>query len=612
MNGRPRPLRALQNSRLLAESAIQHLLDDPALLLIQISRRLPMNFRRRAGMALDSIPSRFPGALGVQALGAVMCGRSAAAEERVAGASDSAQQLGRLGGEVAILLDRPDLVQQSAASTTRARAAWARGDVSGAIRILESDGRGRSRYARRLRSERRLLETGQRIDVESDHGTDRLPGPSAFQPPVDGESLRVLHLLTNSLPHTQSGYSLRSHRILTALKDHGIESLVLTRTGYPVLVGKPLARVEDDVDGIRYRRTLPGSLGSLPEDRLAREVDETLVLVRTFRPHVLHATTDYRNALVAQEVSRRTGIPWIFEVRGLMEKTWIASHRSPSERNIAAASERARLIAAREGELARAAAAVVTLGGAMENELVARGVVKSAITLVPNGIDESLLSRRADPEEARSRAGLEVPASAFVVGAASALVDYEGFDVLLRAAARIIDGDTLLASRLHVVLAGDGAAAPGLAALAAEMGIADRVHMPGRVPRGQALDWVQALDVVVVPRRDLEVTRAVTPQKPVEAMALGRPVVVSDLPALRETVTGEDGAACAEVFPAGDDRSLAELIVELACDSARRTHLAVHGQEVAATRRWSELMRRYDAVYRRVIGEAVKGASNGE
>src|SRR5699024_11338856 len=97
--------------------------------------------------------------------------------------------------------------------------------------------------------------------------------------------------------------------------------------------------------------------------------------------------------------------------------------------------------------------------------------------------------------------------------------------------------DPSLRDGLQVVLAGDGTAAAGLRVLAQELGIGDRVTMPGRVPREDARNWVQALDVVIVPRHDLEVARTVTPQKPVEAMALARPVIVSDLTALRETVT---------------------------------------------------------------------------
>ena len=53
--------------------------------------------------------------------------------------------------------------------------------------------------------------------------------------PVPG---RVLHLLTNSLPHTASGYAQRSHSILVAQQQAGWEVLAVTRLGYPVQVGK--------------------------------------------------------------------------------------------------------------------------------------------------------------------------------------------------------------------------------------------------------------------------------------------------------------------------------------------------------------------------------------
>src|SRR5699024_11800805 len=131
---------------------------------------------------------------------------------------------------------------------------------------------------------------------------------------------------TKRLPPTRAGYSLRSHRILTALREAGIDSVALTRTGYPVMLGKPLAAEEDVVDGIRYVRTLPRRLPSTQEGRLQAEVERALELVAEFRPHVIHATTNYSNAVVAQAVSASTGVPWILEVRGLMEKIWVASH----------------------------------------------------------------------------------------------------------------------------------------------------------------------------------------------------------------------------------------------------------------------------------------------
>lgn len=599
----PSPRRAARNTRLLIDAAVQHLRDEPALLVIQISRRLPMAVRTRGGRFLHGAGRRIARGRGLAALGAVMAGQTAQAEALVEAGRCSRS---RLLSEVAVMVDRMDLVPHAAPPGTRARAAWARGDLDGAIHTLETSGRGGSAQARRLRSERELLDPDTRLAAPA-------PAPPASTR-ASGGGLRVLHLLTNSLPHTQSGYSLRSHHILTSLRGHGIESLALTRTGYPVMVGKVLASQEDVVDGIRYRRTLPAQLGATPRERLEQQVEEAMRLVARFRPQVLHATTDYRNALVAQAVSDATGIPWVYEVRGLMEQTWIASHPRPEGRAEAAASQRAALTAAREGQLAAAAAGVVTLGGAMASALVERGVPTASIQLVPNGVDETLLAEKLDVHTARRAVGLGLPDSAFVVGGVSAVVPYEGHEVLLRAAASLVGGAESpgsLRDHLHVVIVGDGTAAPALHALARELGIEDRVHLPGKVPRQHARQWVQAMDVVAVPRLDLEVTRSVTPQKPVEAMALGRPVIVSDLPALRETVTDSGGKRHGILVRPGDADSLADAIRSLHRNPRVCRGLAAGGRELARKRTWPELMRRYGALYASAVQERGTGMTRG-
>lgn len=604
MQQRPVPA-TLRNARLLAQSAVQHLVDDPALLAVQVSRRLPFAMRVRAGKALRAVAARVPAGAGAEALGAFMSGDESGAERIILAADGRGK---RLRGEVSVLLGRLDLVRPDAPARTRARAAWSRGDMSQAVRILETAGLGESAYARRLRSELHLLQPG--VELE---GSTSIT--ARFAPRAEGEPLRVLHLLTNSLPHTQSGYSLRTHRVLTALAQRGVESVALTRTGYPVMVGKAAAHREDLVDGIRYLRSLPGVLAATPQGRLEQEVAEAQRVADEFRPHVLHATTDYRNALVAQAVSRATGIPWVLEVRGLMEQTWIASHRSASEREAARASEKVRLVAAREGELAAAAGAVVTLSRTMAEELEARGVPAERITIVPNGVDASLLEDHVSPAQARREIGLDLPAGAFVVGAVSALVEYEGFDVLLRAVAQLLHDESTdadLRARLHVLLAGDGTAKPALQQLARDLGIEDRLIAPGRVPRGQARRWVEALDVVVVPRLDREVTRAVTPQKPVEAMALGRPVIVSDLPALREAAPSNGHAADVRYVSAGDPSELARAVTDrFAADLP--TSEALDGmRRYAATRSWTSLSGCYASAYAELLVRRSEEGARGE
>ena len=214
------------------------------------------------------------------------------------------------------------------------------------------------------------------------------------------------------------------------------------------------------------------------------------------RPTHLHTTTNYTNALVTRAVSDLTGIPWVFEVRGLMEQTWAAAKPTAQARAAALDSQRARLIAGLEGALARQADAVVTLSATMRDELVDRGVPAESITLVPNSIDAALLERTETPVEARRALGL--PADGFWVGAVSSLVDYEGFDLLVDAVAEARERG----ADVRLLLGGDGVSRPALLQQVRDLALEDAAVLPGRLTRGESARWVQALDAVVVPRRD--------------------------------------------------------------------------------------------------------------
>ncbi|MFP5018944.1 glycosyltransferase [Paenarthrobacter ureafaciens] len=115
------------------------------------------------------------------------------------------------------------------------------------------------------------------------------------------------------------------------------------------------------------------------------------------------------------------------------------------------------------------------------------------------------------------------------------------------------------------------------------------------MPPAQARLYHLSLDVFVVPRKDLAVTRAVTPLKPVEALASGRPVVASDLDALREIV--HDGVN-GKVANAEDPEGLAEVLHDLLSDADLRRRLGDAGrQEVLTTRTWQANARAYIRAY---------------
>jgi glycosyltransferase involved in cell wall biosynthesis len=400
-----------------------------------------------------------------------------------------------------------------------------------------------------------------------------------------------LHVLTNSVPHTQSGYALRSHAVLRAQRDAGVDASAVTRLAYPVSVGRLRARELDVVDGVPYRRLLPPSLPRTLPERLQRQTHLVRGLVEVLRPDVLHATTDHTNGLVAEAVARAVGLPWVYEVRGLLEETWLA--RQPAALQAEAArSERYLLWKDREGASARTASHVVTLGKAMATELAARGVPEDRITVVPNGVDASLLDQALTPEEARARLGL--PTAGFWVGTVSSLVAYEGLDTLLEAVALLRRGG--LDARVLVV--GDGVVRPALEHQARDLGLGSAAVFTGRVPSAAAPLHHQALDVFAVPRRDTPVCRLVTPLKPVEAMAVGRPVVASDLPALAEVVAEP---ASGRLARAEDPEAWAVALGELAGDDSARARFGAAGRSFAAGRTWQRAGQTYLELYTRLV-----------
>ncbi|GAB3296429.1 glycosyltransferase [Epidermidibacterium keratini] len=393
---------------------------------------------------------------------------------------------------------------------------------------------------------------------------------------TSGDPTSVLMVLTNSLPYTQSGYTLRSQAILKELRQSGVKVAAATRLGYPVTIGHLGAPAVATVDGVDYYRLPAWRLPARLDERLQMQVEVLHRLVARLEPGMLHCTTDYTNAVVTRAVSRRTGLPWVYEMRGQLELSWVA--RLPRALQVEGAdSERVRLLREKEVELAHDAHAVIVLSTVQADDLVARGVPASRISVIPNAVDQRLLERTMTPQAARRALGL--PTEGIWVGSVSSLVDYEGFDVLLDAVAtaRATGAD------LRCCITGDGVSRPALVERARELGIERFVSFPGKQPAAHSATWVQALDIVAVPRRDTAVTRVVTPLKPIEAMALNRPMVLSDLPALSELVAS---AGSGILVAPGDADSLALALGRLVADRQLRMRLADQGREFAATRTW--------------------------
>lgn len=439
----------------------------------------------------------------------------------------------------------------------------ARGELSAALALIAENPR---RYGRRGKRVARRLEQ----QLEELH----LPPPVSSGPRAPGTGSTVLYLLTNSLPYTNSGYTQRSHQSLRAMRSAGVDVAAVTRLAYPVVVGKWPRSRRELIDAVVYHRLLPCLYPASARKRQQKTIDMVVELAKSVDAGAIHTTTSFPNAIVASRAAEQLGIPWIYEVRGELEKTWLAS-LPRMQQDAAETSEYYELVREQEIRYAKAADAVVALSEISRQQLISRGVAADRISVIPNSVGADLLTKSFDRDDIRR--DFNLPTDRILVGSVSSLVDYEGFDILIHALKE-------LPENYMVLLVGEGTARPELERLAQAEGLSDRVIFAGRKPQEGIWKWYAALDVFVVPRHDTPVCRTVTPIKALTAQALGIPVVASDLPALRE-VTGE----VADYVPAGDSNLLARTILGVQ-DGAR-------GRTWASSRTWNSAGSAYRALY---------------
>ncbi|MGO2862711.1 MAG: hypothetical protein ACTIC1_16250, partial [Brevibacterium sp.] len=213
---------ARQISNVVATTAA-HITDDRVFFGMQLARRLPGPVSRLVGRALGRLPGD-----ATRASSAWLLGQETTAKDLVTGS----QTPSRLLGEIALnlgLLDEAEIIAEAVpyAAALSSRIRWTKGDIDGAIAVLPAGAR-----RTRLIEERRSLQPGWW--PETDSRITARPAPEVETPARPA----AMHVLTNSLPHTRSGYAYRSHAILTTLKEAGHEVAAATRPSYPVTIGR--------------------------------------------------------------------------------------------------------------------------------------------------------------------------------------------------------------------------------------------------------------------------------------------------------------------------------------------------------------------------------------
>jgi glycosyltransferase involved in cell wall biosynthesis len=185
---------------------------------------------------------------------------------------------------------------------------------------------------------------------------------------------------------------------------------------------------------------------------------------------------------------------------------------------------------------------------------------------IPNGVDTDFFRPSATDE------------TRFVVGYIGSLVEWQSVDLMIEAAG-ILRNETIAFE-----IVGDGSERARLEELCRAQGLTESVRFRGSLPYPSMPDSISRFNVCIAPKTRL--SSGLLPLKFFQYQAMGRPVIVSDVPEMNHLVR-DNGTGL--VFPVGDAAALADCILKLHRDAELRTRCGAAARRFAESYSWDKI-----------------------
>jgi len=371
-----------------------------------------------------------------------------------------------------------------------------------------------------------------------------------------------------------------------ALQAHGHQVFICTYPGGRDLPGLTTVRPPLWPRG----REMPVGSSWLKLALDAALVPTACVAALRFRPHLIHAFL-HEGALIGAALACLLRCPLIFDFQGSLSAEML-DHRFTSER-----SPFLRPLRWLEQHVNRWPAAVLASSHHAVHLLTEEhGLPSDRVRGLPDSVDPTHFRPPHQHEQAvlaELRRSLAIPAGRQLVVYLGLLAEYQGIDLLLRAARILADDYPHLAPHLLVM---GFPFVDHYRRQAAELGLAERVTFTGKIPYEDAPRYLALGDLAVAPK--LSATEG--SGKLLTYMATALPVAAFDTPVHREYL-GDLGIYA----PAGDADGLAAALAALLdepVDAARRGRAL--RQRVTAHYTWDQAAAVIEATYQAVLGES--------
>jgi len=372
--------------------------------------------------------------------------------------------------------------------------------------------------------------------------------------------MNILHLLYTSLPIV-SGYGIRTENILKTLTTFKINNYPLVYEN--IINNYPFFRY-NGIKYYQYNTILRKSfLNKIPDKfETIKKIFKNFLLINEtiFRvPHrkisniieknkinLIHGYSPYYFSQFGEMIKEKKGIPFIYEKRGFFELTNL-TEGIYNKNSLLFRWDRFN-----ENRLLRKADKIITLSNQMKKEIVKMGINSEKIQVIYNCVNSNEFIPSKPNKNLIMKFNLK---GKRIIGYVGNIRKLEGIEYLLKAFSNISnkfkDLIVLLVGKIKIDLK------LKLEKLIYKLGIKNKVIFTGVVPYKDIIDYYSLFEIIIIPRINAKVCNLVTPQKPLEIMAVQKFLLVSDVKGLTEIVKpGISG----DIFKTEDIKDLTEKI----------------------------------------------------
>ncbi len=397
-------------------------------------------------------------------------------------------------------------------------------------------------------------------------------------PFAHGRSFDILY--AGTLPPHPGGSAISAAQILVGLaqRGHRVRAIgPITASG--LQAGDQFALDHPEIRVIRFQMPDFQTLPFLPAAEDYRQQEHAQVVrflqdsIAERRPDILFAGRETFAGYIT-EVAARYSLPSILRVAG---GTTLGLARGNYPETLAE-----KLLAA-----LRRIDLLVSPGEHPRDLLNRLGVHN--VDIIFNAVDTERFAPR--PKDGALLHQLNIATHSLVIGYVAGIHPRKRPLDLVASAARLLP----LAPNLTFLMVGEGISRAEVERTCEELGIRDRFRFPGWVEYGRVPEYMNLMDIMVLPSDGEGLARVY-----LEAQALGKVLIASDIPPAREVViAGETGL----LFGLGDVQQLTDRILEAAHHPKLREDIGRKARQAAEQHSIEAALSSYEQVLERVIAE---------